>query len=105
MPFLEYIGVGIALTSFIGGIFAWYSAAVRKEYASQRDWEHVKNNQRQFQENVNFLFKEMGQDLENMRSEHDRRFDKIDTQGIKLESMFYASLTNLKHKIDNIDQK
>lgn len=103
MAILEYIGVGIAVLTFIGGIFAWYSAAVRKEYASQRDWEHLKNNQRQFQENLNFLFKDMGQDIENMRSEHDKRFDKIDAQGVKLESMFYASLVNKKRKAEDVD--
>lgn len=101
MLILEYIGVGIAVVTFVGGIFAWYSAAVKKEYASQRDWEHLKNNQRQFQENLDYLFKDMGETLENMQNEHRKRFDKIDSQHIRLESMFYTSLINRRKKIED----
>lgn len=94
---LETAAALIGIFTFIGGLIAWYRGAVQKEYASQRDWEHVKNNQKQLVENLNFIFKEMDEKLDKIMEEQDRRFDRVDVQQTEIKSMFYASL-GLKKK-------
>lgn len=89
---LETAAALIGILTFVGGLIAWYKGTVQKEYASQRDWEHVKNNQKQLVENLNFIFKEIDEKLDKIIEEHDKRFDRIDGQQIETKSMFYASL-------------
>ena len=81
MTFIESAAAIIGILTFIGGVVAWYRSAVQKEYASQRDWEHIKNNQRELVQNLNFLFKEL-----------DSRLDRIDNQNVELKGMMYALL-------------
>lgn len=105
---LETAAALIGIFTFIGGLIAWYKGAVQREYASQRDWEHVKNSQRQLVENLNFIFKELEEKIDELRKEHDNRFDKIDNQCIEIKgqlvetkSMFYASLGLKKRRSDD----
>lgn len=97
---LETAAALIGIVTFIGGLIAWYRGAVQREYASQRDWEHVKNNQKQLAANLDFIFKEIEQKLDRIVDDHDKRFDKIDVSQIKLESMFFASLGLKKKRQD-----
>lgn len=86
---VEYIGITIGILTFIGGLLAWYKGAVEKDYASKRDWGHVKNSQQQLSQNVGFLFKDM-----------DARFDRVDAQLLELKGMFYASLSRQERQRD-----
>lgn len=98
---IETIAALIGIFTFVGGLIAWYRGAVQKEYASQRDWEHVKNNQKQLIENLNFIFKEIEEKFDRLIDEQDVRFDKIDSQLIEIKSMFYASLGLKKRKSEH----
>lgn len=98
---LETIAALVGIVTFVGGGIAWYRGAIQKEYASQRDWEHVKNNQKQLVENLNFIFKEIDQNFERVIDEQDSRFDKVDSQLIEIKSMFYASLGLKKKRNEN----
>lgn len=100
---VETVAALIGIITFIGGLIAWYRGAVQKEYASQRDWEHVKNNQKQLTNNLDFIFKEIDQKLDKIIDDHDKRFDKIDVSQIKLESMFFASLGLKKKRQEDED--
>lgn len=98
---LEAIAASIGIITFIGGLIAWYKGAIQKEYASQRDWEHVKLNQKQLIENLNFIFKEIDQNFDRITDEQDKRFDKVDNQLIEIKSMFYASLGLKKRRSED----
>lgn len=98
---LETIAALIGIVTLIGGAIAWDRGAIQKEYASQRDWEHIKNNQKQLVENLNFIFKEIEQNFEKVIDEQDSRFDKVDCQLIEIKSMFYASLGLKKKRNEN----
>lgn len=98
---LETAAALIGILTFIGGLIAWYRGAVQKEYASQRDWEHVKNNQKQLVENLNFIFKEVDEKFDKIIEYQDNRFDKIDSQLIEVKSMFFASLGLKKKRNEN----
>lgn len=64
---LEVLSAAMALVTFVSGALAWYSAKVQKNYAAQRDFEHLKRNYAQMTENL----KEVAEEL-------DRRFDALD---------------------------
>lgn len=81
MLFLEYAVALIGILTFIGGVIAWYRSAVEKQYANQRDWNHVKNNQQQLIQNLDFFIKEQ-----------DRRFDHQDQQITEIKGMIYSLL-------------
>lgn len=78
---IEQAGILIGILTFLGGLLAWYKGSVEKEYASRRDWEHVKTNQRELVKSLDFLFKEF-----------DNRFDQINSQMLEIKAMFYASI-------------
>jgi hypothetical protein len=49
----------LSAVSLIGGMVAYYRASVRKEYASERDMNHLKNNQIQLSGNIEQLWRLM----------------------------------------------
>jgi len=81
MQFLEYATAIIGITTFIGGSIAWYKGAIEKQYAAQRDFNHLRRNQEQLIQNLDTLFKES-----------DRRFDTIERQLVEIKGIFYSFL-------------
>ena len=56
------LGVLVSACSLITGVvgaIAWHSSKVKKEYAAQRDFNHLKNNYRQLAENIEQLWRLM----------------------------------------------
>lgn len=58
-PTLEIIAILISISTFLGGLVMWYSGAVRKRYASQRDFEHLKASYNQLASNQAAILKEL----------------------------------------------
>lgn len=83
---IEVIGTTIGVVTFVGGVLAWYRSSVEASYAARREFNHLKNNQEQLAENLQFIAKEM-----------DSRFDSVSSQLLELKGMFYASLRG-EHK-------
>lgn len=108
---IETVAALIGIITFVGGLIAWYRGAVQKEYASQRDWEHVKNNQKQLVENLNFIFKEIERNFDEIKEQQeesfdkiieyqDNRFDKLDSQVLETKGLFYALLGSRRFQGD-----
>lgn len=57
----------ISVMTFIGGIFAYQRSSARKEYASERDFGHLKNSMAQSSKNIEELWRQ-----------NDNRFDHVD---------------------------
>jgi nitrate/nitrite-specific signal transduction histidine kinase len=74
------VTVVLPVSTFVGGIVAWYSASVKKAYAAQRDFEHLRRNYNQMSENLKSLHEDV-----------DDRFDDLD-----------KSLSDLKQKLNVI---
>lgn len=55
----EWLAFGMGLSSFIGGGILWYKGAVEKQYASQRDFQHIRRNQEQLQQAVTIASDEL----------------------------------------------
>ena len=55
-------GALVSLCSLITGVvgaFAWYSSKVKKEYAAERDFKHLKNDYKQLAVNIEQLWRLM----------------------------------------------
>lgn len=64
---IQMLPIALGLFTFIGGILAWYSAAVVKRYAAQRDFQHLTRSYEQLVANQANILKEL-----------DNRFDRLD---------------------------
>ncbi len=64
------IGGAIGICTALAGISASWAASVQKKYASQRDFEHLKNNQRQISEAVANIDKDMDDLKQTMHAIH-----------------------------------
>lgn len=64
---IQLVPISLGLLTFIGGIVAWYSAAVVKRYAAQRDFNHLTRSYEQLVANQTTILKEL-----------DNRFDRLD---------------------------
>lgn len=51
----EHIPLIMGVISFAGGAVAWYSAAIKKSYASERDFNHLKRNYESMTANISAL--------------------------------------------------
>lgn len=72
----DWIPLIIGVVTFLGGILAWYTGAVEKKYAAQRDFAHLKNNQLNISNNIAGLLKEQ-----------DRRFDQLDKNDLEMKNL------------------
>lgn len=72
----EHAALVIGVLTSIGGATAWYSAFVRKRYAAERDYQHLKRN-----------YETMRDALTDLSTEMDQRFDKVDLQQVHITAM------------------
>lgn len=73
---LETLATIISIVTFAGGVLAWYSGAVQKRYAAQRDFEHLKRNYEQLARNQETILKEI-----------DSKFDVVARDLLELKSL------------------
>lgn len=64
---IQLLPILLGLITFVGGCLAWYSAAVVKRYAAQRDFQHLTRSYEQLAANQSTILKEL-----------DNRFDRLD---------------------------
>lgn len=71
---LEHIPLIMGLISFAGGVATWYGAAVKKSYASERDFNHLKRNYESLSANISALVELT-----------DDRFDRLDEKLLEMK--------------------
>lgn len=81
-------GFLIGLGTTLCGVLAWYSSSVRKKYAAEREFNHLRNNQQQIQAGLNDLVQE-----------NEERFNALDRQLIEIKAYLIKSLAG-PHKGD-----
>lgn len=74
---LAFLSLLLGAATTLSGIIFWYRNAVRKTYAAERDFNHLKRNQEQILNNLEYLLKEQ-----------DRRFDTIDKEIIEIKAKY-----------------
>ncbi|NEP19609.1 MAG: hypothetical protein F6J97_22415 [Leptolyngbya sp. SIO4C1] len=81
---LSLISLLVGLVTSVGGGIAWWRAIVRKQYAAERDFGHLKRNYQQLAQNVNAMYKES-----------DQRFDRLDLELVELKGLLAALLARM----------
>ncbi|MEM9815546.1 MAG: hypothetical protein AAF827_03900 [Cyanobacteria bacterium P01_D01_bin.6] len=84
METLSLISLIVGLVTSIGGGFTWWRAMVRKQYAAERDFGHLKNNYKQLAQNMQFMYKE-----------GDKRFDRLDLEVVEVKALLSGILIRL----------
>jgi len=84
---LTILTSAISIVTFLGGCLAYYRSSVEKNFADTRDFNHVKNNQQQ-----------LSQNLQEISTEMDSRFDDLKLQIADLKGLLYAALGNNHRK-------
>lgn len=79
------------LTSAIA-IAALYRGSVRKGYAAEREFLHIKESFKSLTHNIDFLTKEIDSDIGNLYKDNDKRFDDIDRSLIEIKALLLANL-------------
>lgn len=72
---IAVVGFLIGLGTTLVGVLSWYSSSVKKRYAAERDFNHLRNNQAQIQQGINHLCEEM-----------EERFAQVNVQLIELKA-------------------
>jgi hypothetical protein len=82
------VGLVVSLLSLftgIAGAIAWYQGKVRKEYASERDFNHLKNNQKQLAVNVEQLWRLMDEQFREHQEKLSGQHEEILRELVKLQ--------------------
>jgi uncharacterized protein YoxC len=80
----EWLTFGMGLSGFVGGAILWYRGSVEKQYASQRDFQHIRRNQEQIQQAAKLLA------------------DDLETTSHEVRSI-YENTKDLEIKVSNIN--
>ncbi len=59
MSLQDWVSMVIGLGGFLGGLVLWYRGAVEKQYASQRDFAHLRRNQEQLLQNIGVMSEDL----------------------------------------------
>jgi hypothetical protein len=76
---LEHASLAIGVFTSIIGVTAWYSAYVRRQYAAERDFQHLKRN-----------YEGLRDAVVKLTADQDERFDKIDLAQIQIQSILQS---------------
>ena len=80
---IESIGSIMGIGGAVFGTIFWYRDLVRKEYARQRDWEHLKR-----------YYDQLAQEFERLVGDQDRRFDAVDLELREIKGLTTNCLIN-----------
>jgi len=89
--FAEHITLLMGVCTFIGGLIALYGAAVRKQYASERDFNHLKRNYESLSGNIASIDRMI-----------DDRLDKNDMQLVEIKVLILALVALSEGSASNI---
>lgn len=81
---LQFVVLCISVGTTIFVTVSWYSSVIRKQYAAQRDFDHLKRNYQQLSEGQAQIMKEF-----------DTRFDKQVTDMIECKNTMNVILLKL----------
>lgn len=81
-------GIGTSLVA----IDSIYKSSIRKTYAAEREFNHVKESLKSLSTNLNFLIKELETDVENLAKDVDTRCDRITENQLEIKALLLANL-------------
>lgn len=87
----ELLAMAISLVTFIAGGVAWFSSAIRKGYAAERDFQHLKRNQEQLSLGIKQCLDQYDHKFELTKKE----LDEIEIQLIEVKGVLNLLLVRL----------
>lgn len=88
------VGFIISVVTFSGGIIAFWQGSVKKRYAAEREFVHLKNNQLQISEA-----------LAEMAKDADERGHRVEVELVQIKSLLMAVLAKSGDSISSILKK
>ena len=82
--FAEHVPLIMGIISFLGGAATWYGASVKKNYAAERDFNHLRRNYENLANNIAALDKML-----------DDRLDRGEIQLAEMKALQQAILAQL----------
>lgn len=89
------LGSIFGVVTSICGLIALYRGSIRKGYAAERDFNHLKESLKTLSTNLDFLIKEIQADNASLAKDVDNRCDRIDQNLIEIKAL---QLSDLRHK-------
>ena len=86
------LGSVFGIITALTGFFLWYGSGVRKRYAAERDFNHLKS----YYENMSVAIAKMSdlvdEDFKDLGKELDSRCDRLDAEVREIKAMLAVSL-------------
>ncbi len=79
---LVIITFALALGGHVTWAVVFFANSIKRRYAAERDFNHLKNNQKQITDNIAFGFKEIDDRFDRI----DDRFDRIDRDLLEIKA-------------------
>lgn len=86
------IGSIFGIGTSIIAISSLYRSSIRKGYAAERDFEHLKNDYKALSKSIDFLAKNFERDFLEIGKEIDERCDRIIENQIEIKALLLANL-------------
>lgn len=96
------LGSIFGVVTSVCGLIALYRGSIRKGYAAERDFNHVKESLKALSTNLDFLTKELEADVASLAKDVDNRCDRIDQNLTEIKALQLSTL-GLKTKPRNDD--
>lgn len=77
-----------------------YRSSIRKGYAAERDFEHLKLSFKTLSHNIDFMAKDIDADIAAIAKDLDHRCDRIDQNQIEIKALLLSNL-GIKSKISD----
>ena len=86
------LGSIFGVASAVVGLVALYRSSIRKGYAAEREFLHIKESFKSLTYNIDFLTKEIDRDIANLTKDLDTRCDRIDQNLLEIKALQLSNL-------------
>lgn len=86
------LGSIFGVVTSIAGLIAIYRGSIRKGYAAERDFNHLKEDFKSLSANLNFLLKEQDTSIKGLAKDLDTRCDRIDQNLLEIKALQLSEL-------------
>lgn len=77
---------------FFSGIYLWWSGSIKKNFAAERDFGHIKRNQEQINQSLLHLDQKISETTDNITEKIQARLDSISYENRDIKALLLANL-------------
>lgn len=86
------LGSVFGVATAVVGLIAIYRSSIRKSYAAEREFLHIKESFKSLTYNIDFLIKEINRDNADLTKNLDARCDRIDQNLLEIKALQLSNL-------------